>query len=149
MDNEICTIGYEGVTLGMFVECLRSASVEVLIDCRIRAQSRKKGFSKTALSEALAQQGIGYVHDRDLGTPKEIMKVFRETKFYDWDAYNAFLSTKKANVVAAARIASEQKICCMCYEADAETCHRRFVAAAIAKITGTGIDHLQPAETET
>jgi len=49
----IVSIGYEGRSLDEFVQALKGHRVDVLIDVRLTPISRKKGFSKTALSEAL------------------------------------------------------------------------------------------------
>src|SRR4051794_10607954 len=63
------TIGYEGKTLDEFLGELRDAGVERVIDVRAVAASRRPGFSKTALGNALREQGIDYLHLRPLGTP--------------------------------------------------------------------------------
>jgi uncharacterized protein (DUF488 family) len=67
----LATIGYERSSLADFVATLVHSEIEILIDIRDRAQSRMRGFSKSALSEALKEAGIGYVHFRQLGDPKE------------------------------------------------------------------------------
>lgn len=145
MQNEnipIFTIGYEGVTAEEFVQKLSDENIDVLVDCRYRSGSRKKGMAKTALSESLKANGIDYVHDRRLGTPPEIMKTFRETKFYDWRAYCEFLTHNTTAVLEAVFRSRTERICLMCYESDASTCHRRFVARAISSLSGADIVHL-------
>ena len=42
----------------------------LLADVRAVALSRKRGFSKNVLRDALAEDEIGYRHFRELGTPK-------------------------------------------------------------------------------
>ena len=66
---KLATIGYENDTLDGFLGRLKAAKVEKVIDVRAVASSRKAGFSKSLLAASLAEQGIGYVHLRDLGTP--------------------------------------------------------------------------------
>ena len=66
----LATIGYEKATLAEVIDRLRAASVEVVIDVRAIAGSRRAGFSKTLLSASLGEAGIGYRHLRGLGTPK-------------------------------------------------------------------------------
>ena len=56
----IFTIGYEGATVGDFIAALTSAGVERVIDVRAVPQSRRPGFSKTPLRNALAEAGIDY-----------------------------------------------------------------------------------------
>src|SRR5690606_1162660 len=67
----LTTIGYEKADLSDFIATLRAANVDILIDIRDRAQSRRPGFSKSALAEALDEVDIDYVHFRQLGDPKE------------------------------------------------------------------------------
>jgi len=73
------TIGYEGVDLEDFLSMLRSMGVNMLLDVRELPISRRKGFSKTALSEALGGAGIAYRHERDLGSPRDVRHRLRES----------------------------------------------------------------------
>jgi len=68
---KIFTIGYEGATVPEFVATLGSAGVQRVIDIRALPNSRRPGFSKTPLRNALAEADIDYVHLRALGTPAE------------------------------------------------------------------------------
>ncbi|WP_264759504.1 DUF488 domain-containing protein [Thermohalobaculum sediminis] len=67
---QLMTIGYEGATQAEVIEKLRAARVEVLVDVRAVASSRRAGFSKSILAASLAEAGIDYVHLRALGTPQ-------------------------------------------------------------------------------
>ncbi len=58
MRSIIFTIGYEGADPERFVATLLEAGVTVLADVRAVALSRKRGFSKTALRNAVEGQGI-------------------------------------------------------------------------------------------
>jgi len=64
----LTTIGYEGVSVEAFIGTLARARVTLLLDVRELPSSRRKGFSKTPLSEALREVGIEYRHERALGT---------------------------------------------------------------------------------
>lgn len=66
------TVGYEGRSIGEFLELLKSHGVEHLVDVRDAPISRKPGFAKTSLSAALAAVSIRYTHARALGCPKPI-----------------------------------------------------------------------------
>ena len=74
----IVTIGYEAASLADFIDTLRLANVDRLLDIRELPTSRRKGFSKSALSAALADAGIGYAHERALGSPRELRHRLRE-----------------------------------------------------------------------
>ncbi len=70
MPAPLYTVGYEGLSLPHFLDRLAQANVSRLIDVRELPLSRRPGFSKTKLSEALGDSGIEYVHMRLLGNPK-------------------------------------------------------------------------------
>ena len=68
---KIFTIGYEGATVPEVITALKRAGVERVIDVRALPLSRRPGFSKTPLRNALGESGIDYVHLKALGTPAE------------------------------------------------------------------------------
>ena len=68
MNNQVFTIGYEGLDPERLTAALRTAGVTVLADVRAVANSRKRGFSKGALKTGLEEAGLGYAHLRTLGT---------------------------------------------------------------------------------
>ena len=71
-------IGYEGRSLDDFIAALRAAGVTLLADVRDAPISRKPGFSKNALANALQEQGIAYRHIRALGCPKPVRDAWKE-----------------------------------------------------------------------
>lgn len=138
----IHTAGYEGQTIDEFLARLRDAGVELVADVRELPLSRKRGFSRTALAEALAREGIGYLHLRELGCPKGIRDQYRRD--HDWARYTeAFLAhlAGHTNAVAALAVeASRRRTVCLCFEADPERCHRTYVAEAVASLSGGRVD---------
>jgi uncharacterized protein (DUF488 family) len=147
----LATIGYEKADLEDFIGTLQKAGVEVLVDVRDRAQSRRRGFSKTALSERLNLAGIEYRHFRNLGDPKEgreaaragNMKLFRKI-------YAAVMKTEDAKqaIAEVVAITRSNRICLMCYERDYKECHRKIVSDHLECILGSKTIHLgvQPIE---
>ena len=138
----IYTVGYEGRSVDDLVSILRSRDVAVLVDARYRAQSRKRGFSKTGLAHTLAQDGIDYQHRRDLGTPPEMMLQRRVAGHYELQEYARYLDANSDAVVRAADAISGQIIAILCYERDPELCHRSVVATRLADLTGSRVEHL-------
>ena len=69
--RSIATIGYEGTTVASFQEALRAASIDLLIDVRALASSRRPGFAKTRLAANAKEAGAEYLHLRALGTPAD------------------------------------------------------------------------------
>jgi uncharacterized protein (DUF488 family) len=74
----LTTIGYERASLPAFLATLKAAGVTLLLDVRELPISRRKGFSKTPLSQALSRIGIDYQHERALGAPRRVRHRLRE-----------------------------------------------------------------------
>ena len=125
------TIGYEGKTLDEFLGELQEAKVELLIDVRAVAASRRPGFSKTALSGALAQRGIDYLHLRPLGTPAAGRQAARAGRTAEMRAiYADQLETPEAELamVRALAEAGGRRAALLCFEREAGGCHRSMLA---------------------
>ena len=139
------TIGYERADLSDFIASLSHASVEILVDVRDRAQSRRKGFSKTALSGALNAAGIEYLHLRELGDPKEGRDAARSGQ---WDkflkVYGKVLESDEAKdaMDLIVKLSNEKSVCLLCYERDHTTCHRKCITDEIEKRAGKKARHL-------
>jgi uncharacterized protein (DUF488 family) len=140
------TIGYEGSSLPQFISTIWAHRVSTLIDIRDRAQSRKKGFSKSGLRDAVERQGIDYVHIRSLGDPKEGRVAARAGDFDRFrQIYFNVLSGSDAQegLGKAVSLVSKGRACLMCYERDFLNCHRKIVSDEIARILGCDVSHLQ------
>jgi uncharacterized protein (DUF488 family) len=137
----IFTIGYEGADVDRFLTTLKDAGVETLADVRAVALSRKRGFSKSALRDALANQGIGYEHFIKLGTPKEgrqaaragdgelMRRIYCDEVLATEEAQEAFRSLEA--------LAAAKPICLLCFERDPANCHRRVLAQ---RLEGLGFE---------
>jgi uncharacterized protein (DUF488 family) len=139
------TIGYEGLGIEAFVSLLRAARIVHLIDIREVAISRKKGFSKGALSQHLQDAGVRYTHIRALGCPKPTRDRYREDG--NWTRYTraflAYLDTQATVVLELDRTAKKERCALMCFEADYTRCHRSLVAqrlnCAVTHLAATGL----------
>lgn len=141
----LATIGYEHQTQDAVIAKLKDAHVEVVIDVRAVAASRRAGFSKTVLAASLAEAGIDYVHLRDLGTPKPGRDAAHHGRIAEMHAiYEAHLAEPAAQLqlAQATEIASDRRAALLCYEADAAGCHRRIVANRIHDVTGCKVEDL-------
>jgi uncharacterized protein (DUF488 family) len=139
------TIGYEGKTLDELLAQLSDAGVRLLIDVRAVAASRRPGFSKTALSGALRERGIDYLHLRPLGTPKAGREAARKGRIAEMHAiFDEQLETPEAELAMekAKAAASERPSALLCFEADAGHCHRAVVAERLAAADGFEIRDL-------
>jgi uncharacterized protein (DUF488 family) len=131
----IFTIGYEGATMSELLAALRKAGVERLIDVRAVANSRRPGFSKTPLKNALAEADIDYVHLRALGTPaagREAARAGRKAELKR--IYAGQLETPPAMAEGAMMLdlATEKPSALLCYERDPACCHRTLLWQALA-----------------
>lgn len=141
----LTTIGYEGAQLKDFLATLGVAKIDLLIDVRERAQSRRPGFSKTALEKALDSVGIQYLHLRDLGDPAEGREAARSGDFTRFrQIYARVLKTEAAQHALKIVIEESSKriVCLLCYERDVMECHRKIVADLVQTKTGTKARHL-------
>lgn len=139
------TIGYETATLPDVIERLRAAGVEIVVDVRAVASSRRAGFSKTILRNSLEAEGIGYEHLRGLGTPKPGREAARKGRIAEMEAiYGAHMESPEAQdaLAQATAVARERPAALLCYEAEAAGCHRRIVAGLIRDVTGCEVRDL-------
>jgi uncharacterized protein (DUF488 family) len=131
----IFTIGYEGRTVPEFVAALHKAGVERVIDVRALPLSRRPGFSKTALSGALAQAGVEYVHLKALGTPAEGRAAARAGRHADLERiYAGQLELPEAMAQSAQmlELAREKPSALLCVEREPAHCHRTLLLHAVA-----------------
>jgi len=138
----ICTIGYERRSLAEFLELLRGAPVDRLIDTRHRAGSRKKGFAKSALQDALRGIGVRYEHRRELGTPPHLMEVMRTDGAYSLTAYEEFFEERPSLLTDLTEVVASARTVLLCYELDPGVCHRSVLARRVAQEAGLKILHL-------
>src|SRR3954465_10147645 len=121
----IFTIGYEGATVGEFLDALREAGVERLIDVRALPLSRRPGFSKSPLRAALEEAGIEYVHLKALGTPAEGRSAARAGRHEGLKGiYGGQLDLPEAIVQAAqmSELAAEKPSALLCFEREPSQC---------------------------
>lgn len=135
MPMRIFTIGYEGATMGEFLAALQNAGVEQVIDVRAVPNSRRPGFSKTPLRNALAEAGIDYVHLRALGTPAAGREAARAGRKAELEAiYAGQLETPEAMAEGAMmlELSAEKPSALLCYERDPACCHRTLLWQSLA-----------------
>lgn len=131
----IFTIGYESATVAEFIAALQSAGVKRIIDIRAVPNSRRPGFSKTPLRNALAEEGIDYVHLRALGTPADGRAAARAGRHEDLEKiYAGQLELPEAIAQGAqmAELAKDEPSALLCYERDPSDCHRTLLLRAVA-----------------
>jgi uncharacterized protein (DUF488 family) len=145
MTLPLSTIGYERAPLADVIKRLQDGGVELLIDVRAVAASRRAGFSKTMLSGSLAEAGIEYRHLRDLGTPKDGRIAARAGRHAEMQAiFNKHMLEPEAlgALETAISLTGIKRACLLCFEHDPTHCHRNLIAERIHDRTGARIVHL-------
>lgn len=129
-----------------FIASLKAQGVRVVADVREAPISRKKGFAKSALAAALAEEGIGYRHWRALGCPKVIRDDYRSDG--DWARYTerfmAHLAMQQSALDELAAVCASAPTALLCYERDFNRCHRTYVAGAVAERLGGEVQPVPP-----
>jgi uncharacterized protein (DUF488 family) len=146
----VATIGYEGATVAGFLVALKAEGVNLLVDIRAVASSRRPGFAKTRLAANVNESGIEYLHLRGLGTPSdgraaaraghhdEMRRIFLE--------HLARPESQFELETLAGLVRGGRRVCLLCYEADPAHCHRSIVADALTSLMPIEIHHLTPSD---
>ena len=133
-------IGYEGLSIEALIARLQGEDVDVLVDVRLNAISRKAGYSKRALGAALTAAGIEYVHDPRLGNPKDNRAGYAEINSRAGNAardrFRTLLATDISSeaVRALAGRINDHTVALLCFEADERHCHREQVIESVREV---------------
>lgn len=131
------TIGYEQAKPAAVLGELKRAKVQLLVDTRAVAASRRPGFSKRQLAAALDGANIGYIHLQKLGTPAAGRTAARSGDIDAlWRIYDKHIKSRDAQDALGELIAlikSGQRIALLCYCRDPKTCHRSRIVANVKK----------------
>lgn len=159
---ELCTIGVYGFDEAHFFRTLRDACVDTFCDIRARRGMRGSAYAfanSVRLQARLADQGIRYVHIKELSPSEDVrerqqrddesagvakrqrshlgaafQQAYRETCLTTFDA-QVFLS----QVGSGAKV-----ICLFCVERDPLACHRSLVATRLQHDLSLNVKHLLP-----
>lgn len=145
MQTPLYTVGYEGRTISELLDDLVQVGVDRLVDVRELPLSRRPGFSKTALTEALAEVGIEYIHIKPLGNPKP-----NRERYWSGDidggarAYRKLLRNGSYSALRElADSLDDGATCLMCFERDHELCHRDVITESLRALKpGLAVENL-------
>jgi len=142
------TIGYEQAKPSAVLNELKRAKVELLVDTRAVAASRRPGFSKSQLAASLDEAGIGYIHFQKLGTPAEGREAARSGNIDAlWRIYEKHIKTADAQAALGELLSflkSGKRVALLCYCRDPKTCHRSRIVANIKKRMPVKVTDLIP-----
>ena len=146
MPATLFTLGYEKRSLSDYLEILRGAEIEVVLDVRETAWSHKPGFSKTAFAHALEADGIDYLHLPFAGNPKWLRReavTHRECieNFAEYLCTMPDIVTRLDEVIAELGVTG-RSIALTCFERHHSDCHRSILADAWAARGFRAVEHL-------
>jgi uncharacterized protein YeaO (DUF488 family) len=148
MISVLLTIGTTKKPLRRFVELLREAQVDAVIDTRRNNTSQLAGYAKKEDLEFLLREGfqIKYEHHPELAPSEPLLAVYLKDR--NWDQYSmGFLDEMDAGsmkTVLGGLLERYQRPCLLCACDSEKTCHRRLLAEAIAEDRpGLEIVHLR------
>lgn len=129
----ISSIGYQGHDTDSFIAELTQNKVDLVVDVRLNPFSRKPGFSKKALTAALSEHDIRYLHIAALGNPRDNRDGYRTGDPQALQTFEDVLDGAAAQQAMSyvTRIAQHKHVMLMCYEADVNECHRRPILSRV------------------
>ncbi len=151
---KIWTIGHSNRTSSEFIELLKQAGVQFLVDVRRFAGSRRQPqFQQEALRQALSEAGIGYRHLESLGgrrTRRDPQSPNFAWRVESFNAYADHMQTDEflAGLAELEELARTHPTVIMCSEAVPWRCHRRLIADALLVRGWTVLDILSAGQTK-
>ncbi|MCK5241402.1 DUF488 domain-containing protein [bacterium] len=143
----IATVGHSDMAFEMFVQMLRKADVQILVDIRTAPRSKQvPHFNQDELKERLPAYGITYHHIKALGGKgrKPIRRSPNRGLPKAWQAYADHMLSEdfERGLMRLLALVSIGKVAVFCAEAGWERCHRKFLADALT-VRGYRVVHYQ------
>ena len=159
--TRVVTIGVYGFTVDRFLEALRQARVDTLLDVRQRRGVRGSEYAwanAKRLQRALADAGIAYRHLKELAPTTEMREAQyavdaakgegKRTRTQLSDEYKrAYIRSILDHADLGALLAGldeSDTAALMCVESDARACHRGLIAERLAADYGVIVQHITP-----
>lgn len=140
--HPLFTTGYAGFVQQDFLYKLQMDEVEVVVDVREKPISRNRGFSKSTLSAFLEDNGIEYVHFKELGVPSSLRQKLRGggslARYFT--AYRKHLDHHDEAVSTLFDLVKQKRCCLLCLESNPDECHRSVLAEALVARDGKQIE---------
>jgi uncharacterized protein (DUF488 family) len=142
----VFTIGHSTRSIGELLSLLAGHGIEVLLDVRRFPGSRRyPQFSRDALSGALAEAGVEYMHEPRLGgrraprpdSPHTAWRVEAFRGYADHMETPEFLAALEDLI----HLSREKTVALMCAEAVPWRCHRRLISDALVA-RGLAVRHI-------
>lgn len=134
-ETTLFSIGYEGISLEMYLQKLVKNNVKLLVDVRKNPLSMKFGFSKTLLHRWCNNMGIGYLHIPELGIISDKRQELKTQADYD-RLFEDYRNTTLTETIEYQKqilglLKEHKRIALTCFEAEPCQCHRSHLAESI------------------
>jgi hypothetical protein len=137
-ETTLFTIGYEGISLEMYLQKLVRNNVKLLVDVRKNPLSMKFGFSKTLLKRYCNSLDIEYLHIPEVGINSDKRQQLEKQADYDrlFADYrkSTLAETPKAQEHILDLLKQHKRIALTCFEAEPCQCHRSHLAVSISNL---------------
>ncbi|MGE5341810.1 MAG: DUF488 family protein [Candidatus Omnitrophota bacterium] len=145
-DRTIWTVGHSNLTLEEFIDLLTVNKIEAIADVRRFPGSRKyPHFNRDALTNALSNVGIDYVHFSELGgrrhpRPNSTNTVWENESFR---GYADYMETNEfhTGIERLLALAARKRTAILCAEAVWWRCHRALISDYL-KASGVQVQHI-------
>ena len=134
-EKTLFTIGYEGISLEMYINKLIMNDVKVLCDVRKNSYSQKWGFSKATLQDACEKVGIKFLHIPQLGIEsgeRQELKVLADYKrlFANYETTTLIENNVSLSELSEI-VTTNERVALTCFEKDVQMCHRGVIASQL------------------
>ena len=146
---KIYSLGYQNLSVELYVQNLVNAGVGIILDVREHAWSQRPAFVKSNLQKALSDAGMDYCHIKQAGNPSQNRKTARNAREC-LARYREHLRSNRGCLDALLLMIrqAEEKgrpACLTCYERKPKECHRSILVDELVKLDPTIITiHLEP-----
>jgi uncharacterized protein (DUF488 family) len=146
--SPLFTIGYEQAKPPAVLRELTRAKIDLVVDVRAVAASRRPGFSKRQLAASLDEAGIAYLHLQKLGTPAEGRQAARAGDIDKlWRIYEKHIGKAEPQRELdelVSLVKSGKRVALLCFCRNPNTCHRSRIAARVKKRARVKVEDLIP-----
>lgn len=134
----IYTIGYEGLSIDLFIDILIRKGIKEILDIRNNPFSYKYGFSYFWLRKYLPEFGIEYRNIPHLGIENNIRRSFSDKRKL-WELYRKKLKYNGELIEKVIGEIQSKPTVLMCFEQNPRDCHRYQLAMKIRRLTSLSI----------
>ncbi len=143
-DKALFSMGYEGISVDTYFNKLLNKGINLIVDVRKNAFSRKYGFSKKELKKICDRLKISYLHFDYLGIDSSKRKNLATDEDYKkvFASYKENFPTEKAKNDLLELFKKYSRIMLTCFEKDHNYCHRSIIIELLKKEFSCEIVHL-------